>query len=33
MSNDFGEAITQNADQGCDQEDVGHAHKNELIAD
>ena len=29
MCNDLGKAITQNTDQGCDEQDVGHAHKDE----
>jgi hypothetical protein len=23
--------VAQNTDQGCDQEDVGHAHEDELV--
>ena len=30
MSNDFAKAIAQNTDQRSDQQDVRHAHENEL---
>ena len=32
MCNDLGETVTQDTDQRCDQENVGHADEDELDA-